>query len=165
MCDHCQDRTEDLLTRDPGFVGQPGDHRGFDEEPTIPIGGPAPSAGERPALGDRQVEVGLHSIALARGNHRTTDCSGIERVTGFQTGHGCGRSRDGFVVSGTRYHQSSGDRTALAGVHRRGEGRHGAGSGEIGVIKNQEGRLATQFQEHLLDGGGARRHDRASSRG
>ena len=90
---------------------------------------------------------------------------GFVGIAGLQPGHGARRRLDGLVVARPRHHQAGGDRAALAGVHRRGERGHRAGAGQIGVVEHQERRLAAEFEEHLLQRGGAVGHHRAAGVG
>ena len=57
------------------------------------------------------------------------------------------------------------DGTALAGMRADGEGRHHGGQVGVGIIEHDEGRLAAQFQEHLLDRGAGHLHDPPADRG
>ena len=68
--DHREHRSEDLFLSDPGVVAQTGDHGGLDEEADIAVRRATAAARERPALGDRRVEVALHPIPLPRRNQR-----------------------------------------------------------------------------------------------
>src|SRR6516225_5193767 len=101
---HRQDRAEDLLARAASVVAHPRDHGGLDEETDFPVGRPAAAAGERPALGDRRVEIALHPIALPSRDQWPANGSGVGGVAGLDTPDRSGRDRDGFVISRPRYH-------------------------------------------------------------
>ena len=139
-------------------VVEAGDHGRLDEEAGVAVGGTSTAAGERAALGDRRVQVALDAVALPRRDHRAADGAGVGRIARLEPGHRRRRRLDGLVVAGPRHHQAGGDRAALAGVHRRGERRHRARAGEIGVVEHQERRLAAEFEEHLLQRRGAVGH-------
>ena len=119
--DHREHRPEDLLARDPGVVGEPADHGGLDEETLRPVGGAPTATGELAALVEREIQVGLHPVALARRDHRTAHRALVGRVAGLDRTHGGRGGLDRFVIAGAGHHQPGGDRAALPGVHRRGE--------------------------------------------
>ncbi len=82
--DH-QDGAEDLLLCDPGLVVQSCDQGRFDEESLVVFGGPAAADDDRAAFLDRELQVALDAVALARGNQWSADGSGLVRIAGPDT--------------------------------------------------------------------------------
>src|SRR5690606_9844777 len=84
---------------------------------------------------------------------------------GPEGGHGGRRRLGHLVVPGPGHQEPGGDGAALPGVGRGGEGGQRGGRVEVGVVEDDEGRLAAQLEEHarqVLGGGG---HDLASGGG
>lgn len=150
MRDHGEHGPEDLLAGHPRLIGQPGDHRGFDEETGGLVSRATTTARELAALGDRQIQVALYPVALARRDHRAADGAGLGRVAGLDRAHGARGDGDRLVVAGSRHHQPGGDRAALPGVQADREPGDRAGRGQVGVVEHQEGGLAPSSRNTFL---------------
>ena len=118
-----------------------------------------------PPSSSGQGQVALDPVPLAGADQRAADGARVGGVAGRQLAQHLGRGLDRLVELAPGDEQPGGDGTALAGVGAHGEGGGGAGPPQVGVVQDDEGRLAPELQEDLLERLGRRGHHRPAGGG
>src|SRR6266542_2633117 len=165
--DDSQDRAEDLLARDRHGVVDAGEDGRLH---VVPAGQPVRwcrAAGhERGALGDAELDVAAYPVALGSRNQRAKSGAALIRVSDHGGLGGRAGDLGGAVMPVAGYEHAGMRGAALPAVteavpdHLRDNRR------QVGVIQDDGGGLAAEFQGHRLDRGGRELADPAAgSRG
>ncbi|MNY10167.1 hypothetical protein D3C86_1431250 [compost metagenome] len=148
-----QHRAENLLSRNVHVTADVGKDRGSDKIALVQADRPAlPAGNQRRALRLAAVDETLYAVELGPIDQGPDNGGGIARIA---DDHRCDQAfhaaDDVFGVLARHQQTRAGD-TRLTVVHERSIQCQGYGGVEIGVLKNNRGRLPRKRQAHSLHG-------------
>ena len=128
------------------------------------MGRSSPAGGQRGPLGHPLRDVAEDPVALAADGQGSHLGFGVELVSDLDLGERAGEGVDEFVVTVLR-HDDAGQRGAhLAGHHALGLGEPGGGDAEVGIVEDDGGGLAAEFEGDPGDPFAAQRGDPPAGR-
>src|SRR6185369_454544 len=142
VADHDLGGPEDLLLGDPGAGVDVRDKGGLDVVAAVELVGAATAENDPPLLAG-EVVIAQDPVALPGADHWSHDVDGVGGVPVRDGRHGGLGDGDGLVHAAAGYQQAGEQCAALAGVragHADGPGYRG---GEVGVVEQDGGGLAT----------------------
>ncbi len=157
---HRHHRPEDLLGDDRHVVGAVGEDGGLDEVARGQGGvGGAPATGHHPGpLRLAAVDVAQHLVQVLGGDEGSDVGGGVEGIADAHLGHPRPQLVEEGVVDGAMDVHAGAVGADLALGVEVAEQRPGDGVVEVGVVEDDQGRLAPQLQGHRLQGRGGGRH-------
>ena len=160
-----RDRAEVLLGEDLHVVGDVGEHRRLEEEAGVEGRARPPPATTRAPAFTASAMIALDLAAPAAADDRAHLHRRVEAVAELQRLRARGEAVDEGVVQALVDEEAVGGDADLAGVGELGRHRDVQRRLEVGVVVDDERRVAAEFHRHLLHGvGGVADHLLADAR-
>ena len=158
--DDAEHGAENLFPRDRHVVLDVHEYRGLHEVTRFETFGMALAADQHfGAFFDAFADVGLHAIVLLLRHHRSDGGLGIGRVADGEGAHGVHDGALDRVELLARHEETRPRGAGLAAVHKCHAERRRNRLVEIGIIEQDCGRFAAQFERDALHRRGAIAHD------
>src|ERR1700683_4977571 len=146
-----QYRSENFFLRDTHHAGDVGEHGGLDEIPTFKsLGMTFAADDELRAFLDPRLDVLLHALVLLCAGQWAEGDVLVPRIAHFYFFDGRLGQPLHFVEAVFRHDQTRGRNAGLPVIQVAGVGGHRGRQGEIGVVQDDVGRLAPEFQRQAL---------------